>query len=470
MIDALDRDRDGLLDSYENVAADAFVPQYRLSTVDGDPDPAAREGSGSGLDLVYPEPVVIHQLTPMGFEGGSVRLRVRYIHLYTRDPGCVPNQWVGPCPSIDWDSHLGDMDWINWSALLDPVTNTTVFAPNPAYHAFPGSDGHVVVFVSFRKHHEYPEPDADQPYVDCDCDLGSGRRVDPIVFGSQVGSFCEGTWEPSESPEDGCEPTTQCCWAAERGWQCVQSFNPWSERTPNRLLNYLGNHPWGYPWESVYSSLTFAGGLLGPHECEAFLCRDHRNGPIRVMAYAQPFLGPAGTAVYDDGVRLDLGGPGCGLVLAGTVVDGDQDGIPDECDPCPARPDTPIWNGGEVVAFQDLDHDTVPDGCDMCPGRDDRLNTNLDGEEVNGRIHLPDGCDPYATARIDRAEAPRAVVVCGLDRDRREGGPHRPRHRDEPATDGRRGPQDARRRDDRAALLLRATRRDGSGRRALPGA
>ncbi|MFT4703559.1 MAG: hypothetical protein ACI81R_001251 [Bradymonadia bacterium] len=55
-------------------------------------------------------------------------------------------------------------------------------------------------------------------------------------------------------------------------------------------------------------------------------------------------------------------------------TDGDGDGLPDGCDPCP----------GDLT--NDSDGDTVCDGVDVCAGEDDRIDNNENG--------TPDGCDP----------------------------------------------------------------------------
>jgi hypothetical protein len=55
-------------------------------------------------------------------------------------------------------------------------------------------------------------------------------------------------------------------------------------------------------------------------------------------------------------------------------VDGDSDGVPDGCDPCPA--DAPP---------DDLDHDDVCNADDACEGYDDHLDADHDS--------IPDGCD-----------------------------------------------------------------------------
>jgi endonuclease/exonuclease/phosphatase family metal-dependent hydrolase len=61
-------------------------------------------------------------------------------------------------------------------------------------------------------------------------------------------------------------------------------------------------------------------------------------------------------------------------------VDGDADGVPDFCDPCPA--DNP----------DDTDGDGVCDSADICPGGDDGVDTDGDG--------TPDFCDACSSSLI----------------------------------------------------------------------
>ncbi|MBI4954130.1 MAG: thrombospondin type 3 repeat-containing protein [Myxococcales bacterium] len=321
--------------------------------------------------------------------------------------------------------------WLNFIAVLDPTTNltTATHTGEGPYHEFEGSQGHVVVFVGFGKHHHFSEPDLDSGAdgdwgccTACNGELGTGQRVTPSVFGSQIGSFCEGTWEPAEiCPQEVCDPTSECgglpavssegpqcscdycCRRREHGWHCTAvGFDPiLSTKTKNGLLNNLGGAPWGYPGESIYSPYEFSGGIVADVDD-----RDHRVDVLRDLA----FHGSPNdeNPKSDDGTRIDLGGEGCTPMAAGFYSDFDHDGIPNQCDPCPSgsRPDVAIWQGGEFVGVQDLDQDGVSDGCDVCPGHADPINTNLDGEDVNGQDHVPDGCDPYATARIGNAVAP----------------------------------------------------------------
>ncbi len=113
-------------------------------------------------------------------------------------------------------------------------------------------------------------------------------------------------------------------------------------------------------------------------------------------------------------------------------IDGDADGTPDSCDPCPADAEDDV-DGDGVCAHLDIcalgddrldaDRDGVPDACDpcpgdplddadqdgvcgdldRCPGSDDRLDADADG--------VPDGCDPCG---VGGAPAPSFPVVDGV--------------------------------------------------------
>ena len=80
-------------------------------------------------------------------------------------------------------------------------------------------------------------------------------------------------------------------------------------------------------------------------------------------------------------------------VRSGTgYSDGDGDGAPDGCDPCPI--DNP----------DDSDGDGVCDSADVCPGGDDRSDTDGDG--------VPDACDDCP---LDNPDDRDADGVCDSD-------------------------------------------------------
>ncbi len=73
--------------------------------------------------------------------------------------------------------------------------------------------------------------------------------------------------------------------------------------------------------------------------------------------------------------------------LLGCDLDGDDDGIPDACDPCPLKPDPDYLSTGVKLSYGlDSDKDGVADECDNCP-----LNANVSYAYV---CVLPDPSDP----------------------------------------------------------------------------
>ncbi|RLB60585.1 MAG: hypothetical protein DRI90_13390, partial [Deltaproteobacteria bacterium] len=359
VIEAFDKDRDGLLDAFEDAIAQAFVPQYRFATYNGLQDPGRRAGS-LYQPIIYEEPVLLHQVIPRAQVPGSqadFKLRVRYLELFAKDTaGCG---LVG---------HHGDTARHTFGVMLQSSPYKAVFDyESTGYSSFPGSGGRVVIFPTWGKHHHEKQPGDEG----CDGVLGAGNWVDPQVWGSHLG-FCEGSYVQGE---------------CEANWV--------GDLTPLGLINSLNSPPFAYPGETVYQAEPFAGGLGNP---------DEDVTPIREHIFHE----------YEVSVRLDLGTGYCLPFVAGTepLGDTDSDGIPTGCDPCDNAevPDVALWQAGVLVGFADSDDDGIPNGCDACPYGNDFENTNVDGEDVNSRDSVPDGCDRYASTTVLSAERASPVV------------------------------------------------------------
>jgi hypothetical protein len=400
-LSVLDRDGDGLDDAFEESVAQAFAPQFRFALYEGAPDPARRCGihhlyTPNGGDIPwcvgpseerYGEPVLLHSVFPASVDAaGTVGLGVRYVALLARDGGdCSGN-----------DPHHGETGGYDFSAALQRAGGsyrTTFDWTSSEYPSQPGVD-RPVVFLSWGKHHTEADPDND----DCGEVMGAGAWVVPETWSSQLG-FCEGEFLSDA------EWNTQDIDYVGRGEKdrCVPGWPDWAPTTPRGLLNELSPLPWAYrgpgpgtSCESVYEAWPFGGGA------DAGACwASSEVTPIWFIAF-----NPGEPAV-----RLDLGGADCVPVAAGDpslAADGDGDGIPDGCDPCPGGPDVSYYGGSLGIYFRDLDGDGIYDGCDPCPTGANE-NTNEDGEDALSLDHVADGCDPHASTRLLTAKRPDAT-------------------------------------------------------------
>jgi len=205
---SLDRDLDGLKDSFENALADAWRPYFIYDQNENDRSSNIKDDS-----LLSWEPRVIFQVRPIGSWDWPRRIVIKWGFLYRLDGG-FRESWIckdwhygdtqsGSYELTSWDGKNWNLDslrlWtdvpftyandprIQWTAVRSTYWDEMPARPSPKIHASAG------------KHHQYMTAESCEGDHDCDddCDGGAQRLADltPLGYFTNVG-------EPDNHPSD----------------------------------------------------------------------------------------------------------------------------------------------------------------------------------------------------------------------------------------------------------------------------